>query len=82
MNNFFLLQPFRGKGVAQKAATQVFERFKGQWELFTNPMEQNITGQKFWRKTVSSYTTNHFEEAVGMTFDGHKMVFRFNNADR
>lgn len=82
VNDFFLLQPFRGKGVAQKAATQVFEMFKGQWELFTNPMEQNITGQKFWRKTVSSYTKNHFEEAVGTTFDGHKIVFRFNNADR
>ncbi|MBO1005037.1 LysR family transcriptional regulator [Pseudogracilibacillus auburnensis] len=29
-----MLQPFRGNGVAEKAAIQVFENFNGQWELF------------------------------------------------
>ncbi|MHA6531864.1 hypothetical protein [Paenibacillus sp. BAC0078] len=82
MNEFFVLQPFRGTGYAQQAAMQVFERFQGQWELFTNPAEKNIVGQKFWRKTVSAYTGGHYEEKLSETFNGHMLVFRFNNAPK
>lgn len=81
VNDFFLMQPFRGNGVAENAAIQVFENFKGQWELFTNPSERNIVGQKFWRRTVSNYTKSNFEEECGTTFDGYKLIFRFNNAE-
>jgi len=81
VNDFFLLQPYRGNGIAENAAIQVFEKFNGQWELFTNPSERNIVGQKFWRRTVTHYTNNNFEEEFGTTFDGHKLIFRFNNAD-
>ncbi|MBH5316207.1 GNAT family N-acetyltransferase [Paenibacillus sp. GSMTC-2017] len=79
VNDFFLLQPFRGKGVAENAAIQVFEKFKGKWELFTNPSEKNIAGQKFWRRTISIYTKNNFHESSGATFDGDKLIFRFSN---
>ncbi len=75
---FFLLRPYRGKGIAEVAAKQVFERFKGRWELYTSP-ENNIRGQKFWRKTLNSYTSGKYEESLGDTFDGYKMIFRFNN---
>ncbi|MFS0554262.1 GNAT family N-acetyltransferase [Brevibacillus sp. 179-C9.3 HS] len=80
VNDFFLMQPFRGLGVAEFAAIQVFEKFTGNWELFTNPSERNIVAQKFWRKTVSNYTKGSYEEEFGMTFDGDKLIFRFNNA--
>ncbi|MBP1994872.1 GNAT family N-acetyltransferase [Paenibacillus eucommiae] len=79
VNDFFLLQPFRGKGVAEHAAVQVFENFKGSWEIFTNPSEGNLIGQKFWRKTISNYTKGLYEEEFGTTFDGDKIIFRFNN---
>lgn len=67
VNDFFLLQPFRGKGIAEKAAVNVFEQFRGEWELFTNPAAKNITGQKFWRKTVSRYTQGRYSERTGET---------------
>ncbi|WP_379141815.1 GNAT family N-acetyltransferase [Paenibacillus sp. sgz500992] len=82
VNEFFILQPFRGQGYARQAAVQVFESFKGNWELYTNPSEKNITGQKFWRKTVSGYANGKYEEKLETTVDGPKMVFRFNNGDR
>lgn len=44
--------------------------------------EKNITGQKFWRKTVSGYANGEYEEKLETTVDGPKMVFRFNNGDR
>jgi aminoglycoside 6'-N-acetyltransferase I len=37
VNEFFLLKPFWGNGVAENAAVQVFDKLKGNWELFTNP---------------------------------------------
>ncbi|SHE15032.1 Predicted acetyltransferase [Chlamydia abortus] len=70
----------RGKGMAEQAAVQVFEKFRGSWQLFTNPSKKNIAGQKFWRKTVSNYTKGQYEETVGTTFDGYKMIFSFQNA--
>ncbi|NOU81844.1 hypothetical protein GC101_23560 [Paenibacillus sp. LMG 31459] len=79
VNDFFLLQPFRGNGIAEQAAVEVFERFRGEWELFTNPARRNITGQKFWRKTVSRYTQGQYTERTGETFDGNMLVFQFNN---
>ena len=79
VNDFFLLQPFRGNGIAENAAVQIFGRFEGEWELFTNPAEKNITGQAFWRKTVSRYTQGKYAERTGQTFDGNMLAFRFNN---
>lgn len=79
VNEFFLMQPFRGQGIAEHAATNVLEKFKGNWELFTNPADKNVIGQKFWRKTVSSYTKGNFEEVLGPTHDGNKLIFRFSN---
>lgn len=79
VNEFFVLQPFRGTGLARQAAVSVFERFKGVWELHTNPAAKNIIGQTFWRKTVAGYTDQNYHEAVEETFDGNKLVFRFSN---
>ncbi|GED68412.1 acetyltransferase [Brevibacillus reuszeri] len=81
VNDFFLLQPFRGKGIAEHSATQVFDKWKGNWELYTNPSERNITGQKFWRKTVSKYTKGKYKEEFGTTMDGYKLIFRFTNSN-
>ncbi|KRG14688.1 GNAT family N-acetyltransferase [Lederbergia galactosidilytica] len=79
VNEFFLIQSLRGQGIAEQAANQVFEQFEGNWELFTNPSEKNIVGQKFWRKTITNYTNGVYKEEKGETFDGYKLIFRFNN---
>lgn len=81
VNDFFLLQPFRGKDIAEFSAIQIFDKFKGSWELFTNPAERNIIGQTFWRKTVSKYTKGSYVEELGTTFDGYKLIFRFRNCN-
>ncbi len=80
VNEFFLLQPYRGKGIAGRTAHQVFDQHRGKWELFTNHLEANIAGKKFWRKTVTTYTDGAYIEELGETFDGTKVVFRFDNS--
>ena len=79
VNEFFLIQSLRGKGIAESAANIVFDQFKGKWELFTNPLEKNIAGQKFWRKCLSNYTKGAFTEINGETFNGFQTIFRFDN---
>lgn len=79
INDFFLIQSLRGQGIAEYAVNKVFEQWKGNWELFTNPSEKNVVGQKFWRKTISNYTNGNYTEEQGETFDGYKLIFRFNN---
>ncbi|MDT0124810.1 GNAT family N-acetyltransferase [Paenibacillus sp. RRE4] len=79
MHEFFLMQPFRGVGLAEQAATTIFAKFRGRWEIFTNPNEKNRIGQQFWRKTMTHYTEGNYRESVGATHDGHKMIFQFSN---
>lgn len=76
---FFLLRPYRGKNIAEIAAKQVFDKFRGKWELYTNPTTLNKRGQSFWNKTINNYTSGNFERSFGTTFDGEKLIFRFNN---
>ncbi|GGG72257.1 GNAT family N-acetyltransferase [Paenibacillus radicis (ex Gao et al. 2016)] len=80
VSDFFILQPFRGNGVAEYAIRTIFERFTGKWEVFTNPSQRNVIGQKFWRRTVSHYTKGNYEEGLGSTFDGEKLIFKFSNS--
>jgi len=76
---FFLLRQYRGKDIAEISAKQVFDKFQGKWELYTNPSSSNKKGQSFWNKTINNYTLGNFEKVFGTTFDGEKLIFRFNN---
>lgn len=75
---FFLLRPYRGKGIGSIAAKQVFNKFSGEWGLYAAPYPR---AEKFWRKTVSEYTKGNFNEKHGETFDGYKLIFTFNNKE-
>lgn len=76
---FFLLRPYRGKGIASIAAKKVFDKFSGEWGLYVAPSGTNPRAEAFWRKTISAYTKDKFEEKHGQTFDGYKLIFSFNN---
>lgn len=79
MYEYFLLRPYRGNNIAEIAAKQVFDKFHGRWEVYTNPTESNKRGKSFWHKTINNYTSGDFEEFFGTTFDGEKLIFKFNN---
>lgn len=79
---FFLLRPYRGKDIASIAAKQIFDKFLGKWGLYVAPSGKNPRGETFWRKTISDYTKGNFQEEEGITFDGDRLIFTFNNAIR
>ncbi len=49
---FFVMRPFRRRGVGAAAAHTVFTRLPGRWELAIAAVNQG--GRRFWPKVVSS----------------------------
>jgi len=81
LNEFFILRSFRGLGVAEAAAIQVFNLHAGTWELKTNPTDSNKRAQSFWRKTVGNYTPDSYlEKIIESTDDGNMLSFSFDNS--
>ena len=82
VNDFFLLHPFRGKGVGQKAVRDVFNRKQGRWELCVLPRNEHAT--VFWRGAIQGYDqAGNYSETLEVTpYSPEKMVlFRFENGE-
>ncbi|WP_127590516.1 GNAT family N-acetyltransferase [Paenibacillus lautus] len=81
MNEFFVMKPFRGKHVAENAASQVFDKHAGSWEVQTNATDRNKRAQTFWRKTLQNYVPEScVKELVATRDDNEKLIFQFNSS--
>lgn len=70
----FLIMPrFRRHHLGKKVAYDVFEMFKGDWEV--QPMENNPTAYSFWKNIINEYTNGNYR----VKNDGIEDVFMFNN---
>jgi predicted acetyltransferase len=72
MSEFFVAPPHRRLGVGQDAATLIFNRFAGQWEVTEYLRNPGAVG--FWRRVISHYTGGKYSERI---VDGEvRQVFR------
>ena len=70
----FLIMPrYRRNHIGKKVAYDVFEMFKGDWEV--RPMENNPIAYSFWKNIINEYTNGNFITKN----DGVEDVFIFNN---
>ena len=60
IGEFFIMRKFRGRGVGQHVAFDVFDRFRGRWEV--RQAVQNAPATAFWRKVVDRYTRGNYHE--------------------
>tara|TARA_Y100000588_G_C13870265_1_gene760018 strand:- start:192 stop:503 length:312 start_codon:yes stop_codon:yes gene_type:complete len=60
VGEFFILRHFRRKGVARAVARELFDRFRGRWEVEQLPL--NAPAQAFWQQVVDEYTGGQYEE--------------------
>jgi predicted acetyltransferase len=60
VGDFFVLRRYQGRGVGEHAARELFDRFRGRWEV--RQMAANLGAQAFWRKVIARYTGGLFEE--------------------
>ena len=72
---FFLLRGFRGRGVGQSVALDIFRRYPGRWVLKVLP--ENEPAMAFWRKTIAAAGALPFTEETVDTSDGEMVAFRF-----
>ncbi|MFD1737259.1 hypothetical protein ACFSCX_11915 [Bacillus salitolerans] len=56
IDQFFILQKYKGKGLGKKAALMTFDLYSGKWQF--NQIENNYPAQAFWRSTIKEYTKN------------------------
>jgi predicted acetyltransferase len=80
LTELFVMPAFRRVGVGERAATQLFDRFPGRWEL--GVLEQNVAALPFWRNVVGRYTVGRFAECDAVMEDRTFRVLSFDSSGR
>ena len=62
MAELFVMRRHRRCGVGGQAASWLFDRFRGPWEVRQKAENQAATA--FWRHTIARYTDGQFEELM------------------
>ena len=70
---FLIMPKYRRNHIGKKVAYDVFELFKGDWEV--QPMENNPIAYSFWKNIINEYTSGNYI----VKNDGVEDVFIFNN---
>ena len=63
MSEFFVLRAFRRTGIGSQAALQIWNQFPERWHL--KVLKTNKAAYPFWKKLITSHTSNKFHEIVG-----------------
>ena len=59
---FFVLNKYRRSGAGKFMANEMFEVYKGPWEVRT--LLKNERVQNFWRNVIREFSNNNFEEKL------------------
>ena len=60
MAEFFIRKQYRLGGAGRSAATLIFDRFAGEWEILQ--YQRNPGSVAFWRRVVADYSCGQFTE--------------------
>jgi predicted acetyltransferase len=60
MSEFFVRKQYRRVGIGRDAATLIFDRFSGEWEIVE--YQRNPGAVAFWRRVLSAYCTGRYTE--------------------
>lgn len=77
VGEFFLLRKFRGRGVGERLAGELFDQFPGRWEV--SQLVLNQAAVAFWRKVIGRYAGGRFEERKSEGPWGKTNLIHFRN---
>jgi predicted acetyltransferase len=60
MSEFFVRKQHRRNGIGRDAATLIFDRFAGEWEIVE--YKRNPGSVAFWRRVVADYSAGRYTE--------------------
>jgi predicted acetyltransferase len=76
LSEFFVVRGLRRRGVGRSAASEVFRRFPGVWEV--RALDRNEGASAFWASAISGHTEGAFEVRSWEPNPGRTWkVFRF-----
>lgn len=78
MAEFFVMRRYRRCGIGARAASFLFDRFRGRWEVRQKP--ENVDATAFWRRSIARYTEGRFEDVAWDDDRWHGPVQRFDSA--
>jgi predicted acetyltransferase len=73
--DFFVLRKFRHRGVGERIARQLFNRYPGHWQI--DLLKGNKPAAAFWRKVISRYTRGEFKTKSASCGDGPVTILQF-----
>ena len=59
---FFVMRPYRRKGVGSHAALRIFDQFRGHWEV--RQARANVAATTFWRAVIARHTGGRYSETI------------------
>lgn len=75
IQEFFILNPNKRKGIGKEVAFYIFDKYKGSWTVKSLPCSESV--EKFWDKIIKEYTNNNYSvEHIG---NYNRAVFKFKN---
>jgi predicted acetyltransferase len=63
MEQFFVMRKYRRQAVGEAAATTLFDRHPGRWQM--RERHNNLAAQAFWRAVIGRYTGGQFDDDPG-----------------
>lgn len=76
---FFIIRKFKNKGIGRYVAHELFDRFKGIWEVMVIP--ENLGAYRFWKKIINAYSdeVQEYNRNVAHLDNALKKIFRFSS---
>jgi predicted acetyltransferase len=62
IDEFFVLNRYRRRGVGRSLAFQTFDTYRGLWEI--GELGPNTPAQAFWRRVIGDYSNGRYEESA------------------
>lgn len=75
LSEFFVVRGLRRRGIGSRAASAVFRRFPGPWEV--RALDRNRGAGLFWARAIAAHTGGAFEEHAWHSDAGSWRVFHF-----
>ena len=75
MTQFFVMRAHRRQRVGERAATDLFRRYGGRWEV--RVIRSNTAAHRFWRGTIKAFTGANYRECDIATDRHDGPVFLF-----
>ena len=70
---FYIDTQHQANGLGRELAEYVFDQFPGHWEIAVT--RGNDNAEKFWRRSISDYTSGEYREWKIDTYDGSGFSF-------